>query len=445
MRCAGIVALVWLAKASPAVGLDIALAYAGGFENRPDAMAAMEHAAAMWEARLTDSVTVQIDVREVSLLDLPFGANAATFPAYEGAAYPALRAALVADAISGDDAQVIVTLLPSPRMSFRTWDVDQMAVLNNGDDSINNYLQLTRANARALGLPVEDVDLVADAEIQWSDFDLDKFFDFDRSDGVDGSDFLGVALHEIGHALGFGSGVDSIDGVFAGVIPVPREEINEYSVLFPLDLFRYSAESAPFTELTPGSEAYFSIDGGATSLATFATGENFGDGWQAGHWQPGQGLGIMDANLPDDAIHNLTALDLRVMDVIGWDRAIEGDFNRDRRVDLLDLMAWRANFGVSSGAATSEGDADQDGDVDGADFLTWQRELGSGLQAARSLGATPEPSTAALSFAALAWLAAMRLDVRWSGLMARRREPTDPAQSRRGAIRPARPSPLIRP
>jgi len=51
-----------------------------------------------------------------------------------------------------------------------------------------------------------------------------------------------------------------------------------------------------------------SIDGGATSLGTFATGENFGDGWQAGHWQVGQGI---MANLPDDAIHTLAALDLR--------------------------------------------------------------------------------------------------------------------------------------
>ncbi|MFH7813512.1 NF038122 family metalloprotease, partial [Acetobacter lovaniensis] len=39
-------------------------------------------------------------------------------------------------------------------------------------------------------------------------------FDFDPTDGIEANsfDFIGVAIHEIGHALGFVSGVDTYDG-----------------------------------------------------------------------------------------------------------------------------------------------------------------------------------------------------------------------------------------
>ena len=156
------------------------------------------------------------------------------------------------------------------------------------------------------------------------------------------------------------SGVDYVDVVFAGVVPVTPEELNEYSVLDTLDMFRYSATSLPLPDLTPGGTPYFSLDGGATSLAPFATGEYHGDGWQAGHWQGGQG--IMDPSLPDNEIHNLTPLDLRAMDVIGWDLAISADFDLDMDVDSDDFLAWQSGFGMQSGAIHAQGDADRDGD-----------------------------------------------------------------------------------
>jgi hypothetical protein len=289
-------------------------------------------------------------------------------------------------------------------LSFRTWDVDQNAMIDSGDATINRELQYPRANARALGLPIDPTFPGPDAELRWSEYFLDNIFDFDRSDGVDGSDFLGVAIHELGHALGFGSGVDAVDGVFAGFIPVPRDEIPEYAVLFPLDLFRYTAESLPVTDLTPGGAPYFSLDGGATSLARFATGESFGDGWQAGHWQLGPGYGIMEARLADDAVHQLTELDLRAMDVIGWDRRLDADFDGDGSVDADDLAAWASNFGLAGGASHDDGDADLDGDVDGADFLIWQREIVGAPQW------TPiaEPANTALGLLAVACLGCFR-------------------------------------
>jgi len=75
--------------------------------------------------------------------------------------------------------------------------------------------------------------------------------------GVSGYfDFIGVAEHEITHALGrvalLGSGYDSV-----------------------LDLFRYSADGVH--ALNPSTRSYFSIDGGKTNLAWFATSSDLGD------------------------------------------------------------------------------------------------------------------------------------------------------------------------
>jgi hypothetical protein len=327
-------------------------------------------------------------------VELPFGAGGATFVNWYEETYAAVRAALAADATSVDDALAVTHLPPGPRVSFRTWDPERQAVINDGDDHINNWIQLPRANLLAAGLPVEGEDPYPDAEIQWNEFFLDQVFDFDRTDGVDGTDFLGVATHEIGHALGFTSGVDDVDNVFAGHwLPITPAEINDFSVVTTLDLFRYSADSLPLIDLTPGGAPYFSIDGGATSLGTFATGENFGDGWQAGHWQIGQG--IMDASLPDDAIHTLATLDLRAMDVIGWDLAAAGDFNHDSMINELDHSMWTATFGSE---VQLMADGNRNGIVDAADYIVWRTALGNTTSSKGLVGGTvPEPATLVLS------------------------------------------------
>ncbi|MEM9660258.1 MAG: NF038122 family metalloprotease, partial [Planctomycetota bacterium] len=129
-----------------------------------------------------------------------------------------------------------------------------------------------------------------------------------------------TAIHEIGHALGFNSGVDFVDLVFSGAVPFfPPRFLVETPVIEPLDLFRYSTASAPQIDLTPGGDPYFSIDGGATALTDFATGEFLGDGDQASHWQDAALL--MSGRLAVDELQDLTRLDLMAMDVIGWDLA----------------------------------------------------------------------------------------------------------------------------
>jgi hypothetical protein len=64
---------------------------------------------------------------------------------------------------------------------------------------------------------------------------------------------------------------------------------------------------------------YFSLDNGATAIAEFSNGLNFGDGRQASHWKDNLGLGIMDPTAaPGEALAASTN-DFIAFDAIGWD------------------------------------------------------------------------------------------------------------------------------
>lgn len=72
--------------------------------------------------------------------------------------------------------------------------------------------------------------------------------------------------------------------------------------------------------------------------------------------------------------------------------AVMGDFTGNGIVDGADLLRWRNNFGVHSGALFPDGDDDGDGDVDGNDFLRWQRNRGFN-SSTNVLSTVPEPTS----------------------------------------------------
>ena len=108
---------------------------------------------------------------------------------------------------------------------------------------------------------------------------------------------VGVALHEITHAMGRTSGYNDPFGI--------------------ADLFRYSAAGTHV--FAGGSAAYLSADGGATRIADFDTGSDFGD------FSNNSALTVNDsfnAFYSGSTAQTLTSVDLRTMDILGYRRAV---------------------------------------------------------------------------------------------------------------------------
>lgn len=288
----------------------------------PSALAGFQLAANYWQSVLADNVTVNLNI-DFTELDPDIlgsaGSSKEVFSVVE------ILDALAIDATTATDTLAVgnlPTLTALGGLSFLTQvnteggstaislDEDD---LDNTDSNNNRYLSVTSANARALGWVPDDENYV-DASISFSSL---FSWDFDPSDGIGAGlqDFVGVTIHEMGHALGFVSGVDDVDDCITN-----PQDLDEYAVFSVLDLFRYSAPGT--LNWAVGSASYFSLDGGTTSLAPFSTGSaaNGGDDNQASHWKDQLGIGIMDPTAnPAGSVNTTSTLDLVAFDAIGWD------------------------------------------------------------------------------------------------------------------------------
>ena len=285
------------------------------------ALAGFQQATSIWEASVTDDVTINLEIRFDA--SLPANVLGSTGSSSQSNTVTQVRNALTGDSLSVSDALAVANLPAGATLSFLTNDSDTSAVITDNDTNGNNlFLDVNTANAKALGLLAAH-DTGSDGSIG---FNSAFSWDFDQTDGVTGGrqDFVGVTVHEIGHALGFVSGVDTVDATH-GAGPSAPIDLNNYRVHSVLDLYRYSA--AGQLNYATGGAPYFSLDGGTTSTATFSTGNFNGDGRQASHWKDNLGLGIMDptANSPTATPpgneNHLSTLDLQAFDVIGWDLA----------------------------------------------------------------------------------------------------------------------------
>ncbi|MCH7840262.1 MAG: NF038122 family metalloprotease, partial [Planctomycetes bacterium] len=166
-----------------------------GLVAAPEALAAFQRAARIWESFFHDPITVIIDAEY-----FPLGPNILGFASSRqfNTDYTTIRDAMVADAQSGE---AILASLPT----LSDYDV----ILPEGF-AFADELRASKALLRALGFDMSFDDGNPDAVIGFSS---EFSFDFDPTDGISpfSFDFEGVALQEIGHALGFISGVDSVD------------------------------------------------------------------------------------------------------------------------------------------------------------------------------------------------------------------------------------------
>ena len=324
------------------LALSIEFDYGSGFPVGSPARVALDQAASAWESVLADPVTIKIDADFAPCPGCSAVASPGNFANYD---YATVRQALARDQTSQFDIRAVSSLEKGPSFNFITdpfpyrgsQDPQQIgyALFQGGTSPIETQLGIGGPEAKALGLtppPSSNGD-------GFLSFSSTEPWQFTRDNGIAQGkvDFVGVAEHELGHVLGFHSGVDLIDAYLCnsaqaaqGCISLTLEEVQQFAQFSPLDLYRYSPLSrdlsvqlgVPVRDLSVtairGSQdepKLFSLNNGATSLAQFATGTFNGDGFQASHWKNGTPA-LMPPTLPGR--HDITLLDLFAMDAIGW-------------------------------------------------------------------------------------------------------------------------------
>ena len=328
-----------LTAAGSAQAITINLINTGGVEVGTAAYQGFSAAAHYWETVLTANVVLNVPVGFT-----PAGCGPNTLGQTSSASgqktQAAWRAALTADATTALDA---IAVTPG-----------NLATFSNVNVTLNNTVQ------KAIGLYTGAAAGI-DATIT---FNAARPFDFDTRNGFEtvASDFVSVAVHEMGHALGFTSAV----GTNTTLNSRPTNT----------DMFRYKNGT---WDITYGGDPYFSIDGGATiqNNGYFSAGP---DGFQTSHWREGTRIhdgvsctiltqpqiGIMDptGGLCQEGI--VTAADLAIMDAMGWNLNTNiltqpgyQKFTRDILQDYLDVAGvpepetWAMmvlGFGLAGGA-----------------------------------------------------------------------------------------------
>ncbi len=316
-------------------GMTFILNDLGGVGTGTQARSGFEMAAAMWSRVLKDPITIRLDVQFAALGPNILGSTGSTT---NTVAYAGLRTALAGDAKSYFDNRAVGSLQTGP-LAFVTNEppnggaIDsRLRFLDNNNTVDNNNLSVNTAQLKALGLnPVYAAGNTTqrDGSVSFSTlFD----WDFDPTDGIDAGkiDFVGVAAHEIGHALGFRSGVDTADiNALPGVALPGRRGLNNIAWGTVNDLQRYGAFNGSQTlDWSIGGTSCFSINAGKSCLAPLSTGRLNGDLRQASHWKDDMltgnlPLGIMDptASGPNGTrpMMRLSYFDLIAFDTMGYD------------------------------------------------------------------------------------------------------------------------------
>ncbi|HMV50125.1 MAG TPA: NF038122 family metalloprotease, partial [Blastocatellia bacterium] len=296
-------------------GLKITLRSTSQLDQFPQAKQVFQRAAARWESIIQSPITVVIDVDfGPTIFGTPFPASniiGATDPQRLGVAdsYAPLRATLIARAQNAQQAEIF-NLLPAGNLPT--------------DLGTSTNFSAPSSVLRAVGgLPAvanPDAELSQIGPPPSMGFNSAFTFDFDASDGIDAdkTDFEAVAIHEIGHALGFITGVGG-------------KESNPSSLLAPAvwDLFRFrpgglvksAIGTAARVQLAGGEHVFFTGEA-ELPLSTSTNAGTNGDGRQGSHWKDnaliGTFTGVMDPTASSGERLPITAADLTALGFFGY-------------------------------------------------------------------------------------------------------------------------------
>jgi hypothetical protein len=283
------------------------------------ALQAFERAAKMWERRIADPITVVVNA---DVAPLGPGILGSAGSQLLSANYATFRNAMVFDAADELDDAIVGSL---PMAANYT-------VTLPAGFGLNGNAFASKANLKALGFDPGVLDAVAGTATDVAiTFSSNFSFDYDKSNGITPGqfDFEGIAAHEIGHGLGFFSGVDEVDFFLPGT----SNQIEPT----PLDMFRFrdnvAADPATAADFANGTLGFprnmvpqhiamfdqISDEFGGDSEMLMSRGIDFGDGRQASHFKDNLGLGLLDPTAAPGELLKLTHNDLRALDLIGYE------------------------------------------------------------------------------------------------------------------------------
>jgi hypothetical protein len=292
----------------------------------PGALLAFRRAAARWERAISTPITVVIDVDfgPERFNSGPFPQNVLASATNGARTFTGVGPAEIVEALleqNGEDPQLqaLYEAIPIPTPSTAGSNLGRAVI--------------ARPLAQAYGyLPAEsDPDPILNPFGEFATIGFNSAFqwDFNPADGVSSGqfDFEAVALHEMGHSLGFTS-----------IIGNGGPPNNLFTIL---DFFRVRPEAVTPGEplddgegwevaervVTPGPpspdvvQVFF--DGLEELPLSTATGSREGgDGQQASHWRDDAlgtpYIGIMDPNFANGTVGNYSENDLRAFEVIGY-------------------------------------------------------------------------------------------------------------------------------
>lgn len=280
-------------------GLTFILNDLGGVGMGTQARAGFEAAVGLWANVFNDPVTIRLDVR---FAELGAGILGSTGSTTNSVGYSVIRNALTADARSMTDMAAVASLEAGP-ITFVSNEppaagpIDARTRFRDNNNTFdNNNINANTAQMKAMGLtPTYAANNPGQRDGSVS-FSTAFTWDFDPTDGITAGafDFVGVAAHEIGHALGFRSGVDlaDVNALPGRALPGVRG-LNNIAWGTVHDLFRYGEfDGEVVRDWSIGGAPCYSLNGGADCVALMSTGRTNGDLRQASHWKDDILLGI---------------------------------------------------------------------------------------------------------------------------------------------------------